>query len=493
MGNSNKDQLNQGAASNVQILNEHDRALAESNKGIGDTQARVNELTPRSDEERQNIISGYNGLAANGGISDADRASLLGTAYGAQGTGVNSGPVGGGGVNTAPGAGDDYLNTFNQISKSATGGMNLDDTNKAVSGLANAQGDYTNVDTSIKGLQDFAATGGVSAEDAGKIDNPTLEEFSRTGGYDEQAKQNVRSRGNAGIASMYGNLQDQLNIQKMRASGIGPGWGDTGFKLARQGAQAIGQQGINTEADLNDRIITNRQSAASTLADKIQALAALKSQNTLTGYTSSGQLGNTRASQLEQALAESGQLGLSREQGVANARLSAAGGLSQDTLGRMSIGAQSAAAAAQVAFQQRALDATNQRFLINEGSQAKMGANRGLLDTYATAPGELTFDQNLLRGYRSDAANEQLGLVNASVANGANFGRGGGPSTAQTLATVGGTVAGGYLAGGGLSGGGGGNTGGIIRPLSSTGVLPVGGAYDGSGGFNAYGDGGYEY
>jgi hypothetical protein len=62
-----------------------------------------------------------------------------------------------------------------------------------------------------------------------------------------------------------------------------------------------------------------------------------------------------------------------------------------------------------------ALRAQNQRFLIEEGDNNRNTGLQGMLNTYGTAPAELTNNQNLLRGYRQDASSQNQGLINNRI------------------------------------------------------------------------------
>lgn len=242
------------------------------------------------------------------------------------------------------------------------------------------------------------------------------------GGYTAEDIANERARGNSGIQSTYSNLQDSLTKQKMASGQLGPGWSDAGFKLARQGAQGVAQQAQTTEAGIHERVNANKLAAGSKLADLGLGTAGLQSQNTLSGYNDAGNLDIGKNTAIQDAWNKAGNLGLTREQqinaaqeaaagidqntqGLVNqTRLGAANGQSQDTLGRMSIGASSSAAAA-------ALNAANQRFLISEGDSNRNTGLSGMLNTYSAAPTDLNFNQSLLRGYGQDQANNSQNLI----------------------------------------------------------------------------------
>ncbi len=399
----------------------------------------------RSDSERANIWSGYDNLANNPGLTDAQRASL--GVGGAPGGGGGGGGVGSGVASGYP----DYLQTFADLS-GTTGGYDptrLASVTGDANSLRNSSSNYGTTNDIVGKLKDFASSGGVSADNISKIDNPTLEEFSRTGGFNDTDLANIRARSNAGVSSTYGNLQDTLDRQRFSSGQATPGLGAQGFKLARQGAQAAGENAQNTEVGIKQAVNAGRMSASSTLADKILSLSGLQSQNTLNGYSSAGNLDLTKNKQIADAIAQAGGLD-NQTQGIINqSRLSAAGGLSQDYLGRASIGASSAAAA-------NALAAQNARFAISEEDANRNTGLQGKLNTYGTAPAELIDDQNLTRGYMADYTNANQNLINSRIGIGGISSSPGWMSTVGDIAGIGGNLVGGLT---GLGVGGGGNTG----------------------------------
>jgi hypothetical protein len=414
-------------------------------------------------------------MAATGGVFDLDRNRLYGLDVPA-GSAVNSGGGGGGGGNSTPGP--SYLDTFRSI-MTPTGGYdptrmsniggatsklydtsgNYGDVNNSISSLQNTRGNYGATDISTGALQKFASTGGLSAEDLGQIRRPLFDEFEKTGGYSQQDLGNIRARSNAGISSTYQAMQDKMARDRVGQGGFMPGLSSANFKLARQSAQDIGTNRRNTEVDIANQVRTGRMDAAKTIAGNQLALQPIKNQATLSGYGTAGQLDLGKNSQIDSAMEAAGRLGLGRQaqidaameaaagidtnlqDSINKARLSAAGGLQQEDLGRASIGASSAAAKA-------ALDAQNERFLIGERNSNMNTANAGLSDLYKAAPGELLANQDLLRGYRSDAAGQQQGLIGARTAQGSMPGLGSdimtGLGIAGKVAGIGAPILGGF-------------------------------------------------
>lgn len=464
------------------ITAETGRSQEQSGQGIGDTQARVQGLTGRSDAERNAAWGGYSDLAATGGISP-DAAARLRTAS----TGGNAVSGGGGGGGTAP-AGTNapsYMSLYNEM-MGKSGGFdptrlsnidaassklydtsgNYGDVNDSISRLKNLDfgatdsainklGDWSSnygaTNKSISGLQDFAATGGVSADDLNQIRRNNFYEFENTGGYSPTDIANVRNRSNDTIKSTYGNLKDQLNRNRAVAGQVGPGWDSTAFKLARQGGIDTGKNARDTEIGIQDSVRQGKMAASQAIANNELSLLPIKSANTLGGYTNAGNLdlgrnqqmldatmgmgnlgidknraltdaygtagglGISRQSNIDKATADAAGIDINAQGAINNARLSAAGGsqaeadaIRRDATSRAGIGASSSAAA-------NALSAENERYLMGLESQNRATGLGGMLDTYKAAPSELTYNQDLLRGYRGDAASQQQGLINNRI------------------------------------------------------------------------------
>jgi len=412
-------------------------------------------------------------MAATGGVSDLDRNRLYGLDVPAGS--ANSSGGGGGGGNSGTG---NYLDIFRDLSGNSGGydpgrlssisgatsklydtSGNYGDVNKSIEGLQNTRGNYGATDTSVGNLQKFASTGGLSPEDLAQIRRPLFEEFERTGGYSDKDLGNIRARSNAGISSTYQAMQDKMARDRIGQGGFMPGLSSANFKLARQSAQDIGTNRRNTEVDIANQVRSGRMDAAKTIAGNQLALQPIKNQATLSGYGTAGQLDLGKNAQIDSAMEAAGRLGLGRQSQIDAAmeaaagidtglqdsinrtRLGAAGGLQQEDLGRASIGASSAAA-------QAALNAANERFLISERNSNMNTGNAGLADLYRSAPGELIANQDLLRGYRNDAANQQQGLIAARTQQGSMPGLGSdimtGLNIAGKVAGIGAPILGGF-------------------------------------------------
>lgn len=395
------------------------QADSRANFGQGQTQTQqsLNDARQRMGSAYTDVYGRYTGMADTkpGNITDDWNA-----------IGGNMGGSGGGGGGGGGGTPEyDYLSAFRDM-QGAQGGFdptrmsNLTDT---IAKLKATDKNFGATDTSITGLQNFAKTGGVSDADAADIQSPVFREFSATGGYSPEDIANMRARSNAGATSTYRNLADTMQRQRAASGNMGPGYSAASAALARKSAQDLGTNAANTELGIKNAINTNRMAGANALSAATQGLAGLRSSNTLQGYGSAGNLDLAKQKQISDALAASGGLDLNTQQLINNTRLAATGGLSQDALGRMSIGAQSAAA-------NRAIDAANQRYLMGLENQQKEFGISGLAGLFGADQSNTQFNQGLLSNYINSGDASQRGW------NQQQMGLAASPGWEQSLGTV---------------------------------------------------------
>lgn len=338
---------------------------------------------------------------------------------------------------------------------------NYQDVNNSITGLQRARENYGSTERSVSGLEALARDRGMRPGDFENINRGALTEIERTGGYSDEDKANLRARSNAGVASTYANLRSDMDRGARVSGQLGPGWSEAGFKLARQSAQDQGVNARNTEADIADRVAANRLQASGKLADVNLGLHGQQVDAGIRGFTnagsldidkntsinnamtSAGELGLKRQSQIDAATAASGDLDIKAQDAINRARLGGATGLSQDdigkmdiksrdaleraglisrdTLGRMQITSNEGIAAANRGSAENmfrmGLDATNQRFLISEDNNNRMGGLSGLTNLYGTGPAELMHDQDTLYNYRMGTNRGQTDLINSRIAN----------------------------------------------------------------------------
>lgn len=427
-----------------------DRNLTNTNAGIAESSSRVNELTARSDAERAEINKQYGAFGQSTGAGYlGNLAANRGIAGGSDGGGGGGGGGGSSSSSSSSSSGEpDYLGVFREM-MGKEGGFDPDrlrNITETSAKLRNTGGNYAATDRSIAGLQEFAGRGGLNDQQRSDINRDTLKEFERTGGYGDEDIANVRSRANSGISSFYQNMQDN-QARKGAVNQFGPGMDRTGFKMAREGAQAGAANIRDTEIGIADSVRAGRMDASKTLASNALNQAGLESQNTLSGYGTSGDLDLRKQNQVAGDLYNSGNLDLGTQGTINQSRLGASSAASQDANQKASISASSGAASAARA------DA-NARWAEEMGQRDRETGAGGLLDTYRARPEELMFNQGQLfdyRGMQMDAGqNEVNNRIGASQIPGIE-------DTISKGLDIGGRFAG-MVAGipGGMPGGGGG-------------------------------------
>lgn len=360
------------------------KAQGMSNAGINETKDRIGTVQPRSDSERAAINTGFSGMANNNvtyGSNGFNRPA---------GSESSGGGGGGGGGSAEP----DYLSVFRELAGKDAGfdPTRLGNITDVSSKLRNTSGNFGATDASIGGLQDFAKTGGLNKDQLGNINRDTLTEFEKTGGYNEGDKSNIRSRANSAVPAFYQNLRDDMK-RRASVSNMGPGMDRSSFKMARQAAQGSADTARDTELGISDAVRSGRMAASTELARNALGTADLQSKNTLSGYGTSGNLDLAKQGQISRDLEAGGNLDLNTQMGMNNTRLGATSGISQDTLGRMQIGAMSGSASAGRAQQQSQWEQ-------EMAQRDRYQGNSGLLDMYNSAPAELMANQNQLMDYR---------------------------------------------------------------------------------------------
>lgn len=89
-----------------------------------------------------------------------------------------------------------------------------------------------------------------------------LGELSRTGGYSESDKANLRARGISPIRSVYANAQQNMDRQKSIQGGYSPNFNAASAKMARDLSENLASATTNVEAGIAQNVASNRLSAA---------------------------------------------------------------------------------------------------------------------------------------------------------------------------------------------------------------------------------------
>jgi len=169
---------------------------------------------------------------------------------------------------------------------------------------------------SLGGYQDFAKTGGITAENANRIrGNGVFDEFAQTGGVSDADRSNIRSRGIAPVGAFYGNIKNQLARRQNVTGGYGTGYDASTSKLARDSAIASGAASRDTELGISDMVRKGRFEGASALSGAEQGLSSQIQQGRLAGLGGLTEIGKFGYGGLE------GIAG--KKQSIANANASA--------------------------------------------------------------------------------------------------------------------------------------------------------------------------
>jgi hypothetical protein len=105
-----------------------------------------------------------------------------------------------------------------------------------------------------------------------------LGELSRTGGYSEADKSNIRERGISPIRSVYANAQRDINRQRALQGGYSPSYGALTARMAGDMSGQISDKVTDVNAQLAQAVAQNRLSAASPYASAAGAESGLKHQ-----------------------------------------------------------------------------------------------------------------------------------------------------------------------------------------------------------------------
>lgn len=97
-----------------------------------------------------------------------------------------------------------------------------------------------------------------------------LSELSRTGGYSEGDKSDLRSRGVSPIRSIYGNAQRELQRNRSLGGGYSPNFAAASGDMARSMSDQIGQRVTDVNAGIAQNVASNRIGASGTYAGAAQ-------------------------------------------------------------------------------------------------------------------------------------------------------------------------------------------------------------------------------
>lgn len=97
-----------------------------------------------------------------------------------------------------------------------------------------------------------------------------LEELSRTGGYSEENKADLRARGISPIRSVYANAQTDMRRNRALQGGYSPNFNAASTKMSRDMSDMISQKVTDVNAGIAQNVASNRLNAAPNYAQFAQ-------------------------------------------------------------------------------------------------------------------------------------------------------------------------------------------------------------------------------
>ncbi len=115
-----------------------------------------------------------------------------------------------------------------------------------------------------------------------------LNELSKTGGYSEKDKADLRARGISPIRSIYSSAQQNLNRSRALSGGYSPNFAAASAKMARQMSDEVGGAEQNVNAGIAQNVAGNRIAVSPAYAQA--ALGAQGQEIDVNKFNSGGQL-----------------------------------------------------------------------------------------------------------------------------------------------------------------------------------------------------------
>lgn len=247
---------------------EHNQYMGAVNTGVQGSQARAQDMYNVQFGGFKDFAEGkydYNpgayggsGGGGGGGVADDPRLAGIQSQY--------EDFMKGGGVDTKKF--DEFQGQLTDLSR--TGGWSPEQ-------IASMQGNIA----AYKNLRD---TGGVSAEGQARMrGNGIFDEFSKTGGYSDLDRANIRSRATSTIPAYYQQMRDEASRSAAVQGGYGPGQAALSGRLGRQQAKLGADAARDAELGIMENVNAGRQWGGSNMASSEAALQNLLSSNVLAG------------------------------------------------------------------------------------------------------------------------------------------------------------------------------------------------------------------
>lgn len=136
-------------------------------------------------------------------------------------------------------------------------------------------GRIANVDQDIAGFRNIGKFGAGSAEDAARLrGGGVFDEFSRTGGYSDDDKANIRARIASNTPAFFAGLKRNLEQQNRVQGGFNPGYTSQMSKLSRDAGRGSVDAIREGEISLQEAINSGRKWGTEGMSQSEQAIVA---------------------------------------------------------------------------------------------------------------------------------------------------------------------------------------------------------------------------
>ena len=136
----------------------------------------------------------------------------------------------------------------------------------------------------INAYRELGKTGGVDAAAQERMRGlGVFDEFARTGGVSDTEQRNLRARGIAPISAMYGAMAEDANRARRIQGGSSGMANARALAMGRERSRQAAETALNTELGISDRIRSGRQWGAEGAATTESGLQGLLSSNRLAG------------------------------------------------------------------------------------------------------------------------------------------------------------------------------------------------------------------
>lgn len=161
--------------------------------------------------------------------------------------------------------------------------------------------DAASVDRDVASLQELGANGGFTDEMLGRArGNGVFDEFSRTGGYTDTDKTNIRSRATSVIPAQYAAMRAEADRAKVAQGGYGPGAMALKARMARAQQSGLSDAARDAEISISDKVNAGREWGSSAASSAELGIADTMGRNKIGSLAAAGNLTTNKASSMMQ-------------------------------------------------------------------------------------------------------------------------------------------------------------------------------------------------